>query len=76
MPYLNQVLEEKKNIELELEKKKNEIKKMATFLDAAKHSKAQEIHGLAKEVEIYRTKIHDLEDELKNDKSVIERFNR
>lgn len=49
---------------------------MATFLDAAKHSKAQEIHGLAKEVEIYRTKIHDLEDELKNDKSVIERFNR
>lgn len=32
MPYINKVLEEKKNNELELEKKNNEIKKLMSLV--------------------------------------------
>lgn len=45
-------------------------------MEVAKNSKAQEIHGLKKQVEAYQMKIQEMDEELRNDKSVIERFNR
>jgi hypothetical protein len=61
MPYLNRVIEEKKNNELELEKRNSEIKKLGSLLEMAKKSKAEEIVALTRDLQASQSKLTALQ---------------
>lgn len=71
MPFLNKVIEQKKNNELELEKKNNEIKKIMSLLEMAKKSKAEQIVNLNRQLQNNSMKISQMENEIKENRIVI-----